>query len=64
LALGAMWAGIPYVSVGAKADLVVVAGDLVADLSLLLGQGEHISMVIKAGVCVKHAGQLLKSVAA
>jgi imidazolonepropionase-like amidohydrolase len=52
------------ISVGAKADLVVVAGDPVADLSLLLGQGEHIPMVIKAGVCVKQAGQLLESVAA
>ena len=51
-------------SVGAKADLVVLAGDPVADRSLLLGQGEHIPMVIKAGVCVKHAGQLLESVAA
>ncbi|KAE8757027.1 amidohydrolase family protein [Paraburkholderia madseniana] len=52
------------VSVGAKADLVVVAGDPVENLSLLLGQGEHIPMVIKAGVCVKQAGQLLEPVAA
>jgi imidazolonepropionase-like amidohydrolase len=52
------------VSVGAKANRVVVAGDPVADLSLLLGQGEHILMAIKAGVCVKQAGQLLEPVAA
>jgi imidazolonepropionase-like amidohydrolase len=31
------------------ADLLIVDGDPVADISLLCGQGEHISMVMKAG---------------
>lgn len=48
-------------SVGAAADLVVVTGDPVEDISLLLGQGEHIPYVIKDGVCVKDAGRLLES---
>ncbi|QCP49587.1 amidohydrolase family protein [Trinickia violacea] len=50
------------VSVGAIADLVVIDGDPVEDISLLLGQGEHIPVVIKAGVCVKEAGRLLEVV--
>ena len=51
-------------SIGAVADLAVVAGDPVADISLLLGQGEHIPYVIKDGLCVKEAGRLLEPVAA
>ncbi|GAB3627088.1 peptidase M38 [Pandoraea terrae] len=45
-------------AVGAVADLVVVDGDPVRDISLLLGQGEHIPVVVKAGVCVKTDGRL------
>lgn len=45
-------------AVGAKADLIVVQGDPVADISLLLGQGEHIPFVIQDGVSVKRMGVL------
>jgi hypothetical protein len=41
----------------------VVDGDPIEDISLLLGQGEHIPVVIKAGVCMKEAGRLLEPVA-
>jgi imidazolonepropionase-like amidohydrolase len=51
------------VAVGSVADLVVVDGDPVEDISLLLGQGEHIPVVIKGGVCMKEAGRLLEPVA-
>ncbi|MFM0005651.1 amidohydrolase family protein [Paraburkholderia dipogonis] len=51
------------VAVGAVADLIVVDGDPIEDISLLLGQGEHIPVVIKAGVCMKEAGRLLEPVA-
>jgi len=37
------------VSENALADLLIVDGDPVADISLLAGQGEHISMVMKNG---------------
>lgn len=46
------------VSVGAIADLVVVKGDPVQDLSLLLGQGEHIPFIMKNGAAVKTDGRL------
>ncbi|CAM2171869.1 Imidazolonepropionase-like amidohydrolase [Paraburkholderia sacchari] len=48
------------VAVGAAADLVVVDGDPVEDISLLLGQGEHIPVVIKGGVCMKESGRLVE----
>ncbi|MDR5798072.1 amidohydrolase family protein [Caballeronia sp. LZ008] len=48
------------VAIGAVADLVVVDGDPVEDISLLLGQGEHIPVVIKGGVVMKEAGRLLE----
>lgn len=46
------------VAVGAIADLAVVKGDPVKDISLLLGQGENIPVVIKGGVCMKSDGKL------
>ncbi|WP_321801147.1 metal-dependent hydrolase family protein [Caballeronia sp. J97] len=49
---------------GAVADLVVVDGDPVEDIALLLGQGEHIPVVIKGGVVMKEAGRLLEPAAA
>jgi len=48
------------VAVGAIADLVVVDGDPVADISLLAGQGQHIPMIIKNGACVKIGGNILE----
>ncbi|WP_027798091.1 metal-dependent hydrolase family protein [Paraburkholderia dilworthii] len=50
------------VAVGAVADLIVVDGDPVEDISLLLGQGEHIPVVIKGGVVMKEDGRLLEPV--
>jgi hypothetical protein len=41
----------------------VVDGDPVEDISLLLGQGEHIPVVVKNGICMKEAGQLLEPAA-
>ncbi len=35
---------------GARADLIAVDGDPLADISLLDGQGEHLTHVMKAGV--------------
>jgi len=46
------------VSVGAVADLVVVNGDPIEELSLLLGQGENIPLIIKNGAIVKTNGRL------
>ncbi|VVD71256.1 peptidase M38 [Pandoraea cepalis] len=46
------------VAVGAVADLAIVAGDPLEDISLLLGQGEHIPVVFKDGQCVKRDGRL------
>jgi imidazolonepropionase-like amidohydrolase len=34
---------------GALADLLVVDGDPLRDLGLLQGQGEHLSLIMKAG---------------
>jgi imidazolonepropionase-like amidohydrolase len=42
------------VAPGAHADLVVVDGDPLADLSLLTGQGRHMPVIMKAGRFVKH----------
>jgi imidazolonepropionase-like amidohydrolase len=39
---------------GACADLIVVDGDPLADISLLDGQGEHLSVIMKNGVLHKH----------
>ncbi|MBP0446316.1 amidohydrolase family protein [Roseomonas sp. SSH11] len=39
---------------GAHADLVVVDGDPLADLSLLTGQGRHMPAILKAGRFVKN----------
>ncbi len=41
------------VSVGAAADLIVVDGDPLADLSLLTGQGRHIPVIMQAGRLAK-----------
>jgi imidazolonepropionase-like amidohydrolase len=41
------------VAPGALADLIVVDGDPLADISLLDGQGEHLSVIMKDGVLHK-----------
>ncbi len=41
------------VTPGAYADLIVVDGDPLKDLSLLTGQGRHMPLIVKAGVFVK-----------
>lgn len=41
------------VSVGTAADLIVVDGDPLADLSLLTGQGRHIPVIMQAGRLAK-----------
>jgi imidazolonepropionase-like amidohydrolase len=41
------------VAPGARADLITVAGNPLADISLLDGQGEHISHIMKDGVFYK-----------
>ncbi|PSC04204.1 peptidase M38 [Alsobacter soli] len=46
---------IGLVETGAHADLIVVDGDPLADLSLLTRQGQHLSAIMKAGVFVKDA---------
>jgi imidazolonepropionase-like amidohydrolase len=38
---------------GARADLIVVDGDPLTDISLLDGQGEHLSVIMKDGVLHK-----------
>ena len=38
---------------GALADLIVVDGDPLTDLSLLLGQGAHMPLIMKAGRILK-----------
>src|SRR2546429_19682 len=42
---------------GARADLIAVDGDPLADISLLDGQGEHLSHIMKDGVFYKNAVQ-------
>ena len=44
------------VAPGAYADLIVVDGDPLADLSLLAGQGRHLPVIMKAGAFVKNEG--------
>jgi imidazolonepropionase-like amidohydrolase len=41
------------IAAGARADLIVVDGDPLADISLLDGQGEHLSVIMKDGVLHK-----------
>jgi imidazolonepropionase-like amidohydrolase len=41
------------VAPGARADLITVDGDPLADISLLDGQGEHINHIMKDGVLYK-----------
>jgi imidazolonepropionase-like amidohydrolase len=41
------------VAPGARADLIVVDGNPLADISLLDGQGEHLTHVMKDGVFYK-----------
>jgi imidazolonepropionase-like amidohydrolase len=41
------------VAPGARADLIVVDGDPLADISLLDGQGEHLTHIMKDGVFCK-----------
>jgi len=41
------------VAPGALADLIAVDGDPLADISLLDGQGEHLSVIMKDGVLYK-----------
>ncbi len=42
------------VAPGALADLLVVDGDPLRDLTLLQGQGEHLSLIMKAGALYKN----------
>ncbi|MEM1199210.1 MAG: amidohydrolase family protein, partial [Pseudomonadota bacterium] len=44
---------IGIVEKNAHADLIVVDGDPLADLSLLTGQGKHLPMIMKGGAFVK-----------
>ncbi len=44
---------IGVVAPGARADLIVVDGDPLADISLLDGQGEHLTHIMKNGVFYK-----------
>ena len=46
---------IGVVAPGAFADLIVVDGDPLRDLSLLTGQGKHMPLIFKAGEVVKNA---------
>jgi imidazolonepropionase-like amidohydrolase len=39
---------------GANADMVVVDGDPLKDLSLLTAQGKHMSLIMKGGVAFKN----------
>ena len=43
------------VAPGAHADLILVDGDPLADLSLLTGQGRHMPVIMKAGAFIKNA---------
>jgi imidazolonepropionase-like amidohydrolase len=44
---------IGVIALGARADLIAVDGDPLADISLLDGQGEHISHIMKDGLFYK-----------
>jgi imidazolonepropionase-like amidohydrolase len=44
---------IGVIAPGARADLIIVDGDPLADISLLDGQGEHITHIMKDGVFYK-----------
>lgn len=46
---------IGVVAPGALADLIVVDGDPLRDLSLLTGQGRHLSLIMKGGRVMKRA---------
>ena len=46
------------VAVGAVADQVVVGGDPLRDISLLLGQGEYIRVVLNGGARAKTDARL------
>ena len=39
---------------GAHADMIVVDGDPLTDLSLLTGQGDHLPLIVKGGAIVKN----------
>ena len=43
------------VAPGARADLIAVDGDPLADISLLDGQGEHLTHIVKGGVFYKRS---------
>ena len=43
------------VAPGAHADLILVDGDPLADLSLLTGQGRYMPVIMKAGIFIKNA---------
>ena len=45
---------IGVVAPGAFADLIVVDGDPIRDLSLLTRQGAHLPLIVKGGEVVKH----------
>jgi imidazolonepropionase-like amidohydrolase len=44
---------IGIVAPGARADLIAVAGNPLADITLLDGQGEHVTHIMKDGVFYK-----------
>jgi imidazolonepropionase-like amidohydrolase len=46
---------IGVVASGARADLIVIDGDPLADISLLDGQGEHLTHIMKDGVFYKRS---------
>ena len=56
--VGAELLGLPgelgTVAPDAFADLLIVDGDPLRDLSLLQGQGEHLSLIMKAGALYKN----------
>ena len=45
--------GLGVIAPGARADLIAVDGDPLADIALLDGQGEHLTHILKAGVFYK-----------
>jgi imidazolonepropionase-like amidohydrolase len=42
------------VKAGAIADLLRVKGNILSDISCLLGQGDHIEVIVKDGKLYKH----------